>query len=969
MSDTKSLFLRHRSGDPTALPQLVERLSPRLRLLARRMNLTAHSADDAVQEAWLAAIRSAHNYDPEQPFLPWLHGLLRHTVQNQRRRDQRQVRALAMLASGGERKNDEGEAGEVAAARREAADHLRAAIRTLPRSLRDPLTLHLLDGLPPKDIANRLGLPQGTVRVLLFRGRLALRRRLPPALVLGAWTRPDLQPPRPCARAGMRFAAAALVLGAMMPFFQWSFLGHPSADATVANTPMLVVESFSPTTDASPAFTTSSTTHRESASLAARLSVRVSDANGQPVPAVAVTIEPRDGTDPRLHRDTAVTNDDGTAWFPPAPAAGLRIFTDRGLDTVLAAGAATTLDLQLPGTRILEGKLTDDLGSPLANAGVWLGRADDDGYGAVVVRTAADGSFVLRAVPADATVAAFAEGHRRTPRVRTSGRTCLTLQATRGGGEVVVRVRDGAGNPLPDARVFAGHCADGVPARLPNEVAALLPPASRATTGANGEAVIAHLEPGTHPIVVRAPGHAPHTVEAIVDDGGRTILECRLENADCLCGRIVDTCGNPVVDAQVLLHSEDRSGDVTLRTASDGTFLAAAVPATIDELRITSSGHFHAHHRPDPAEGSAPFEIELAPLPEWRGRIVDDTGAPLAGHEIRFDSSESRPARPDCVVTSCADGTFATVAPGAATCRVSVRAPHWPLSLDLPRTCVARLGTDVLITVPRDRLPSGRLHGHLAHADGTPVANRRIALVMFGPHGETTVRPDIGRTDAAGRLDIGPLPAGRCRLVLTATDSNSVAGVVGDYVVAAATSRDVTTVLPAPVSTTGRYHFPDGSHPRTLLAVVQVPGTDLTVTTQPDGLAQQLLPGDYHLHVVGEGFAWLQDVPLPARASTLCADATLELARTIRVQPAEWPADLDAGAGIWIRTNDGGTVGRRLCHFPLEGNDDRPFRMAIDLADGDYVVEARCASGRIARAPFRVSEVLADANLRLQFEP
>jgi len=53
-----------------------------------------------------------------------------------------------------------------------------AVLRTLPETYRESLTLRLVEGMTGPEIAARLGLTHGSVRVNLHRGMRMLRERL-----------------------------------------------------------------------------------------------------------------------------------------------------------------------------------------------------------------------------------------------------------------------------------------------------------------------------------------------------------------------------------------------------------------------------------------------------------------------------------------------------------------------------------------------------------------------------------------------------------------------------------------------------------------------------------------------------------------------------------------------------------------------------------------------------------------------
>jgi RNA polymerase sigma-70 factor (ECF subfamily) len=58
---------------------------------------------------------------------------------------------------------------------------LAEALRTLPRNYRQVIVLHHLLELPVEQVARELGIPTGTVKGRLSRGRRALATRLDPA--------------------------------------------------------------------------------------------------------------------------------------------------------------------------------------------------------------------------------------------------------------------------------------------------------------------------------------------------------------------------------------------------------------------------------------------------------------------------------------------------------------------------------------------------------------------------------------------------------------------------------------------------------------------------------------------------------------------------------------------------------------------------------------------------------------------
>jgi RNA polymerase sigma-70 factor, ECF subfamily len=124
-------------------------------------------AEDAVQEAFArASVRWAQVRDfavPEQ----WVRRVAMNLAVDGLRRARRRLAALARLGPG-----------PVAPPISVDRVTLAEALRTLPRSYRQVLVLHHLLELPVEQVARELGIPTGTVKGRLSRGRRALAARL-----------------------------------------------------------------------------------------------------------------------------------------------------------------------------------------------------------------------------------------------------------------------------------------------------------------------------------------------------------------------------------------------------------------------------------------------------------------------------------------------------------------------------------------------------------------------------------------------------------------------------------------------------------------------------------------------------------------------------------------------------------------------------------------------------------------------
>jgi len=173
LSDEALLALVARSDDE-ALAELYDRYGRAAYALALRIVRDAALAQDAVQDAFLAAWRTAPSYDPRRGApSTWLMTLVhRRAVDVVRREDRRRAAPLddAPVASG----DATDETVEVREQRRRVQDAL--ALLTLPE--REALELAYYGGLSQSEVAERLGVPLGTVKSRMFSGLARLREAL-----------------------------------------------------------------------------------------------------------------------------------------------------------------------------------------------------------------------------------------------------------------------------------------------------------------------------------------------------------------------------------------------------------------------------------------------------------------------------------------------------------------------------------------------------------------------------------------------------------------------------------------------------------------------------------------------------------------------------------------------------------------------------------------------------------------------
>ncbi|HKW64671.1 MAG TPA: sigma-70 family RNA polymerase sigma factor [Candidatus Acidoferrum sp.] len=160
-----------RAGDRSAFGLLYDRYARMVHgiLLCR---VPPREVDDLVQEVFLLALRKLDSLRDFSRFGAWLSTITRNRA-NDYYRDARRVEQPIEPAEeekAQSRANDH-------AAEQEAAMTL-AVLRMLPETYREPLMLRLVEGMNGPEIAARMGMTHGSVRVNLHRGMQMLREKL-----------------------------------------------------------------------------------------------------------------------------------------------------------------------------------------------------------------------------------------------------------------------------------------------------------------------------------------------------------------------------------------------------------------------------------------------------------------------------------------------------------------------------------------------------------------------------------------------------------------------------------------------------------------------------------------------------------------------------------------------------------------------------------------------------------------------
>lgn len=184
--DEGELLAALRSGRESAYETVIRKYGGRLLAVARRMLRNEDDAQDALQEAFMAAFRSLQSFEGNARLSTWLHRITVNAclmrLRTQRRKGEEPIDDLLL------RFDDTGhhlvppsswsERSDLALDRDETRAHVRACIDRLPETYRMILMLRDIDELDTEETARLLGITANAVKVRLHRARQALRQLL-----------------------------------------------------------------------------------------------------------------------------------------------------------------------------------------------------------------------------------------------------------------------------------------------------------------------------------------------------------------------------------------------------------------------------------------------------------------------------------------------------------------------------------------------------------------------------------------------------------------------------------------------------------------------------------------------------------------------------------------------------------------------------------------------------------------------
>lgn len=184
--DEVSLVTRLQAGDATSFEILVRTFGGRMLAVARRMLGNEDDAQDALQDAFLSAVKSIQQFASQSSLGTWLHRIVANAalmkLRTRRRRPETLIDDLLpkFLADGHQADPavDWRDTADVALLKSESRQFVRDSIQQLPEIYRTVLILRDIEEFDTETTAQMLEITESVVKTRLHRARLALRTLL-----------------------------------------------------------------------------------------------------------------------------------------------------------------------------------------------------------------------------------------------------------------------------------------------------------------------------------------------------------------------------------------------------------------------------------------------------------------------------------------------------------------------------------------------------------------------------------------------------------------------------------------------------------------------------------------------------------------------------------------------------------------------------------------------------------------------
>ncbi len=163
------------AGRQPAFAELLSRHREAIYRMVRGTIGDGDAAVDVTQDAFIAAFSALKSYDGDRPFRTWIARIAINKCRDwARRRAVRRFVSFALPIGTAESVADDSIPADRQLASRDELARVRAAIASLPGTIREPLVLRTIEGLSQSEAAEVLGISEKAVETRLYRARSKL---------------------------------------------------------------------------------------------------------------------------------------------------------------------------------------------------------------------------------------------------------------------------------------------------------------------------------------------------------------------------------------------------------------------------------------------------------------------------------------------------------------------------------------------------------------------------------------------------------------------------------------------------------------------------------------------------------------------------------------------------------------------------------------------------------------------------
>src|SRR5688572_11914276 len=174
-----TLIARCLSGDQTAWDAIVRQNWRKVFNVAYKFVGKHDEAEDLTQDIFLKIFKALATFDRRANFQTWIVSISRNLCIDHYRSVRKERQTIAREVDAGDLQPASAERTPYAVAEhQDLREMLRQALQRLPVTLRTAVVLRDLQELSYQEIADRLELPEGTVKSRINRGRLELARQI-----------------------------------------------------------------------------------------------------------------------------------------------------------------------------------------------------------------------------------------------------------------------------------------------------------------------------------------------------------------------------------------------------------------------------------------------------------------------------------------------------------------------------------------------------------------------------------------------------------------------------------------------------------------------------------------------------------------------------------------------------------------------------------------------------------------------